>query len=81
VADVPRVECPERGVVQAATPWSDPGSRFTALFERVVIDWLKEASVSVVARRLGLTRDSVDAHFSALAEAARASVEVVAMDM
>jgi transposase len=135
------VECSEHGVAQAATPWSDPGSRFTALFERVVIDWLKEASFSAVARRLGLTwdevdgimaravgrglnrrgaceprrigldetsfqkrheyvtvvtdldgrrllsvldgrtKESVDAHFSALPEAVRASVEVVAMDM
>ena len=60
VADVPRVECPEHGVVQAGTPWSEPGSRFTALFERVVIDWLREASFSAVARRLGLTWDEVD---------------------
>jgi transposase len=141
VAEVPRVECSEHGVVQAATPWSDLGSRFTALFERVVIDWLKEASFSAVARRLGLTwdevdgimaraverglerrgaceprrigldetsfqkrheyvtvvtdldgrrvlsvldgrtRDLVDAHFSALPERQRESVEVVAMDM
>jgi transposase len=141
VADVPRVECPEHGVVQASTPWAEAGSRFTALFERVVIDWLREASFSAVARRLGLTwdevdgimaraverglgrrgetsarrigldetsfrkrheyvtvvtdldgrrvlsvldgrtKESVDAHFSALPEAVRASVEVVAMDM
>jgi transposase len=60
VAEVPRVECPEHGVVQASTPWSEPGSRFTALFERVVIDWLREASFSAVARRLGLTWDEVD---------------------
>jgi transposase len=122
VADVPRVECSEHGVVQAATPWSDPGSRFTALFERVVIDWLREASFSAVERglerrgacaprRIGLdetsfqkrheyvtvvtdldgrrllsvlngrTRESVNAHLSALPEAVRASAEVVAMDM
>lgn len=60
VAEVPRVECPEHGVVQAPTPWAEPGSRFTALFERVVIDWLREASFSAVARRLGLTWDEVD---------------------
>ncbi len=55
MADVPRVECPEHVVAQASTPWSEPGSRFTALFERVVIDWLKEASFSAVVWRLGLT--------------------------
>jgi len=60
VADVPRVECEEHGVVQAATPWSDPGSRFTALFERMVIDWLGEANFSAVARQLDLSWDEVD---------------------
>ncbi len=60
VAQVPRVECPDHGVVQASTPWAEAGSRFTALFERVVIDWLREASFSAVARRLGLTWDEVD---------------------
>jgi len=43
-ADVPRVECAEHGDSQAATPWAEPGSRFTALLEAVVIDWLKEAA-------------------------------------
>ncbi len=41
-------------------PWSDPGSGFTALFEALVIDWLGEASIQAVARRLGLTWDQVD---------------------
>lgn len=141
VADVPRVKCSEHGVVQAATPWSDPGSRFTALFERMVIEWLREANFSAVARQLdlswdevdgimsravarglarrcelaprrigldetsfqkrheyvtvvtdldgrrvlavldGRTRESVDAHFSALPARLRDGVEVVAMDM
>ena len=40
-------------------PWSQPNSRFTALFESQVesqvIGWLKEeASISAVSRRLGL---------------------------
>jgi transposase len=60
VADVPRVECEAHGVVQAATPRSDPGSRFTALFERMVIDWLREANFSAVARQLDLSWDEVD---------------------
>jgi transposase len=59
-ADVPRVECAEHGVSQAPTPWAEPGSRFTALLEAVVIDWLKEASFAAVARRLGLSWDEVD---------------------
>jgi transposase len=59
-ADVPRVECDEHGVKQVPVPWSEPGSRFTALFETVVIDWLKEASTTAVARLMGMTWDEVD---------------------
>jgi len=57
VADVPRVECSEHGVLQAFVPWAEPGSRFTALFEALVIDWLKEASITAVADQLGLSWD------------------------
>ena len=32
-------------------------SRFTALFEAVVIDWLQEASTAAVAQQLGLIWD------------------------
>src|SRR5262245_28368359 len=38
-AAVPRVGCPVHGVLQIALPWAEPGSRFTALFEALVIDW------------------------------------------
>jgi transposase len=58
--DVPRVECGEHGVLAAKVPWSEPGSRFTALFEALVIDWLKEASISAVRRVLGLSWSEVD---------------------
>src|SRR6266480_2292713 len=40
-ARVPRVECPTHGVVQSAVPWATPGSKFTLLFERLAIDWLR----------------------------------------
>ena len=60
VADVPRVECPEHGVVTIDVPWSDPGSGFTALFEALVIDWLKEASIEAVSRQMGLSWGSID---------------------
>lgn len=62
-ASVPRVECAEcldHGVRQIDVPWSDPGSRFTAMFESLVIDWLHEASASAVARLLHMTWDQVD---------------------
>ena len=55
VADVPRVECPEHGVLTAKVPWAEPGSGFTALFEALVIDWLKEASTLAVSRQMKLS--------------------------
>lgn len=60
-AAVPRVRCPEHGVVQVAVPWADGGARFTALFEALVIDWLRVASVAAVARQLRLSWDEVAA--------------------
>jgi hypothetical protein len=47
---VPRVECARDGVSQAATPWTDPGSRFTAFREAVVIDRPNELVESTNAR-------------------------------
>jgi transposase len=49
-ADVPRVECPEHGIIQTRVPWAEPGSRFSAMFEAYVIDWLKVASTADVAQ-------------------------------
>lgn len=60
VADVPRIECESHGVLQIRVPWAASGSRFTALFEALVIDWLKEASISAVARLFGLSWEEVD---------------------
>lgn len=59
-AMVPRVQCPEHGVRLIRVPWGERGSRFTALFEALVIDWLKEASISAVARQLRLPWNQVD---------------------
>ena len=59
-ASVPRVSCPEHGVRQIHVPWAEPGSRFTALFESLVIDWLKAATTLAVARRLSMSWDEVD---------------------
>src|SRR5437867_9733781 len=58
-ARVPRVDCPTHGVVQSVVPWATPGSKFTLLFERLAIDWLREAAVAAVARQLGLGWDAV----------------------
>ena len=58
-AEVPRVECQEHGVHQVGVPWAEEGSRFTALYESLVIDWLHQASVSGVASLLSLSWDEV----------------------
>ena len=70
VADVPRGECPEHGVKQMQVPWAAPGSRFTAMFEILVIDWLKAAkgNVTAVASQLGMTWDQVDGVMSRAVE-------------
>ncbi len=52
--------CEQDGVLQVQVPWAAPGSRFTALFEALVIDWLKEASISAVARQFKLPWEAVD---------------------
>jgi transposase len=55
LARVPRIECAEHGVKTVPVPWAAAHSRFTMLFERLAIAWLKEATPAAVARRLGLT--------------------------
>jgi transposase len=60
VADLPRVQCAEHGVVSVHVPWSEPGSGFTALYEALVIDWLKEASTQAVSRQLSLSWNAID---------------------
>ena len=59
-AQVPRISCEEHGVHQISIPWAEPGSRFTAMFEALVISWLHEASLSAVSRLLGLPWKVVD---------------------
>jgi transposase len=56
-ARVPRLGCPTHGIRQLPVPWAEPGSRFTALFEALAIDWLKHAPILAVAARLGLSWD------------------------
>ena len=60
VADVPRVQCSEHGVVTVSVPWAEPGSGFTMLFEALVINWLKAASTSAVSDRLRVSWNAVD---------------------
>jgi len=59
VAKVPRVDCPTHGVRQIRVPWAEEGSQFTAMFEALAIDWLRESNTAAVARLLGLSWDEV----------------------
>jgi transposase len=59
VAAVPRVSCPIHGVVTVMVPWAEPRSGFTALYEALVLDWLKEATIQAVARQLGLSWNAI----------------------
>jgi transposase len=59
-AEVPRVNCAEHGVHQVNIPWAVSNSRFTMLFERLVIDLLQDCSISTVAKHTNLTWDQVD---------------------
>lgn len=54
-AAVPRVSCMTHGVRTVPVPWAERHSHFTLLFERLAIAWLREATPTAVARRLGLT--------------------------
>lgn len=60
IADVPRVHCAEHGILQIDVAWAAPESGFTVLMESLIIDWLLEASISAVARRMHLTWDEID---------------------
>jgi transposase len=53
----PRVKCPDHGVVQVELPWAEPRSRFTALFERLAIDVLRETNVLGATRILRISWD------------------------
>ena len=57
-ARIPRVKCPEHGVLRVSVPWAEPHSRFTMLFERLIIDVLQECQhVSGTQRLLGISWD------------------------
>jgi transposase len=71
-ARVPRLNCPTHGIRQLTVPWGEPGSQFTALFEALAIDWLKQASVTAVAKHLRISWDEAD---GILARAVRRGLE------
>jgi transposase len=56
-AEVPRVSCATHGVKQLRVPWAEPGSQFTALFERLAIDLLRRCSITGAIRLLRISWD------------------------
>jgi transposase len=60
-ARVPRLDCPTHGIRQVRVPWAEEKSRFTALFEALAIDWMKQAAIATVAERLALSWDEAAA--------------------
>jgi len=55
LCDLPRMKCPEHGIIQIAVPWAEARSRFSAPFECVVIDWLHVAPITAVAKMMRLS--------------------------
>jgi transposase len=56
-ARIPRLSCPTHGIRQVRVPWAEEKSRFTALFEALAIDWMKQAAIAAVAERLRVSWD------------------------
>jgi len=52
VASLPRIDCREHGIHTAKTPWSEPNSRFTLMFETFAIHILQAVKVQVTAAHL-----------------------------
>ena len=57
---VPRIKCEQDGLQQIAIPFGEKHSRFTSRFERAVIVWLQDCSISAVAENFHLSWDEVD---------------------
>lgn len=60
VATIPRANCPIHGVLTTKVPWAETGSHYTAMFEAMVISWLKDAGNQAVQKHFYLSWDKVD---------------------
>lgn len=59
-ARIPRAQCPEHGIKNIKTPWSEPYSRFTLLFVRFAIDVIKACgNLSDAAALLNMSWDEI----------------------
>ena len=57
-ARIPRVDCPDHGVLNVSVPWAEARSRFTLLMECLIIDVLEQcATVTGACRLLGVSWD------------------------
>ncbi len=56
---LPRVKCAEHGVVTISPPWADRSVRMTYEFEALVIDLLRESTISSVCRLLQMSWPAV----------------------
>jgi transposase len=54
VARVPRIECPDDGVLKVTVPWARKGADFTLLFESLSMLLCREMPVNTVSRILGV---------------------------
>jgi transposase len=59
-AEVPRLVCAEHGSLTLTVPWAEKHGRFTALFERLAIDVLRECSISAACGLLRISWDEAD---------------------
>jgi transposase len=60
VAEVPRVQCEQHGCLTIEVSWAQRNSRFTQMFEAMVIGWLLETSIAAIARHFRLSWNAVD---------------------
>ena len=52
-AGVPRVDCPQYGVLQAAVPWARAGSGFTFMLEAMILLLCQQMPVAAAAWHFG----------------------------
>jgi transposase len=59
-AQVPRVKCERHGTITVRVPWAEKHGRFTALFERLAIDMMRDCSIAAASKYLRLSWDETD---------------------
>jgi transposase len=59
-AKVLRINCETHGVLTIRVPWAEDNSHHTTLFEALIIDWLKEATIKAIAEQFDMSWTAVD---------------------